>query len=201
MAGLLEKFKAGPPIFNPGQSAPASPFVMSPKKEDIEFARMAFDRARAAMASGDNEQAEQMFTLANKVAPHKDAVYNIARAQELQGKAQEAASTFKRYISAGGAEGMDHATYSDLQQRITGLEQRDQEPEIVSPPEQAQPPAPMPDQMLRAAAGMPPLPAPPEQPPVPVDALATQDRWWKQEPAGPMQEQPQIPNPMGPFRQ
>jgi tetratricopeptide (TPR) repeat protein len=81
-------------------SAPSQAFAQSipPTEEARRDAAKAFTEGTKAFAAGDYELAARRFDEADRLAPHPNAVWNLARALEHAGHAARAADAYARFL-------------------------------------------------------------------------------------------------------
>src|SRR5690349_5773821 len=79
-----------PPVSSP---APVSPQVQAQAKAFV-------DHGIAAQDAGQYDVAIRYYEEAYRLVPHPDLIFNIAQAQRLAGRFDEALATYRRYLDA-----------------------------------------------------------------------------------------------------
>lgn len=114
----------------PAQPARPSPPSQPAAADPEAVAQAAFDEAMVAWRRGDCRAAATSFERAMEAAPHRDTLYNLARAYQCTPDVPRALDAYRRFL----AEATDPADREDVRQRIDTLLRTEAEVLVASEP-------------------------------------------------------------------
>jgi tetratricopeptide (TPR) repeat protein len=129
-----------------------------------------YERAKAASAAGDPDEALRLYKLAHEVRPDPLLLFSIARILHKQGKTQEAVPYYTRFLAAPTD---DPVPRKKAEEYLAQIREGNRPTQAAATPAAATPAAATP-----AAATPAPIQAPTPTSPTPVESKPVYKKWW-----------------------